>query len=500
LTYEVRLDWTYDYRRQNGVVVDGTHVRGVADQLGSVEVLITAYDPERHGQSDSFEILFVRNEPPAGSVADYVTTAGAFVDVDVSHAFSDPEGDPISFAVSLPYTTHGLSVNGSHVSGVFDAVGSTFVQVVASDNDGASLTTTFSIAAALPVSGAPTLPLQRYSYADYELPLPGIYLASRFNGPALWDTSRFAQDNLVSDAGATLGRVLFYDKRLSITASMSCGSCHEQEHGFTVPTRFATGVAGLPTRRNPMALGNVRFNILNRFFSDERVNGLEAMVLVPIQDPIELDNSLDTVRRRLEETDFYPRLFADAFGTPEITNDRIARALAQFLRSMINYQTKYDAAMHPMNYDQRPEPGLVFNAQEQRGAQLFESAQCSVCHQPDTHNQERPTNNGIDVVPPDPGEGKGVFRAASLRNVVFTAPYMHDGRFSTLREVIDHYDHGVKDSPLLDAFLRESLLPEDPPRRLNLSESDKQALEAFLATLTDETFLHDPKFADPFAQ
>jgi cytochrome c peroxidase len=488
LTYEMELRGAHD-----GFTLDGTTITGIPPGLMEVSADITARDPHGLAISDFVRILVVKNFPPAADLKDQFTTTGTLVDYDISRAFSDPEGDRIHYAITLPFATHGLAVNGTRVTGLFDSVASVFVAVTATDDYGAASEMAFSIAATVPASGTPTLPAQRYAYADAELPLPGIY-----TGHAAWDTTRLT-DNKTTDAGATLGRVLFYDKRLSITNTLACASCHHQERGFTIPARFAVGVAGLPTRRNPMALGNVRFNVGNRFFADERVRELEQMVLMPIQDPIELDNSLETVVARLEATSFYPQLFADTFDTPEITSDRIAKALAQFLRSMINYQAKFDVAMHPMVYSPaRQDPSGVFDAREIRGLELFEMHRCSQCHEPDTHNQERPSNNGIDLVPSDLGSGNGMFRAASLRNVVLTAPYMHDGRFQTLREVIDQYDHGVQDSSLLDVFMREFPTPEHPVRRLSLSEADKQALEAFLNTLTDDSFLHDPKFSNPF--
>jgi cytochrome c peroxidase len=301
-------------------------------------------------------------------------------------------------------------------------------------------------------------------------------------------------DNDITNAGATLGRVLFYDRRLSITNTHACASCHLQSHGFASPDQFSTGVVSVPLARNAMGLTNVRFNFFNVHFSDERVESLERLVLFPIQEDLELASPLDDAVQKVREAPFYGPLFEAAFGSPDITPTRIARALSQFLRSLLAYRAKFDRAYHVMNEGDVADPAAVLTLQELRGAELFVSSKCDLCHQNDVHLTST-QNNGLDAQVTDPGvAGDGRFRAASLRNVALTAPYMHDGRFSTLREVIDFYDHGVQLSgslsPILNNFGQEF--------RLNLSEDDKQALEAFLHTLTDEAFLQDSRFADPF--
>ncbi|MEY2853870.1 MAG: hypothetical protein RL030_1002, partial [Pseudomonadota bacterium] len=218
---------------------------------------------------------------------------------------------------------------------------------------------------------------------------------------------------------------------------------------------------------------------------------LEALALMPIQDTTELANTMPNVVARLRATDFYPGLFQAAFGTPDIDSDRIARALAQFLRSLVSWQARVDRVENPL-------PGSaesVFSALEEQGRAIVQG-QCAVCHQTTLRSLQVPMSNGLDSVVTDPGAGRGIFRAASLRNIARTAPYMHDGRFATLREVIDHYDHGIQDAPALPSELKEGGVP----RRFNFSEADKVALEAFLNTFTDEEFLADPRFSDPFPQ
>src|SRR5262249_40866783 len=158
---------------------------------------------------------------------------------------------------------------------------------------------------------------------------------------------------------------LFYDKRLSANNTVSCGSCHEQAHGFAAPHRFSAGFQGGLTKRHAMALTDVRYNMRNAFFSDERVTTLEKQVLVPVVDSVEMGSPLEQVEEKLRAADFYPPLFAAAFGTPEITCDKAARALAQFLRSLISYRSKFDRAHY--GSDGAPPDPDVFTAQEKRG-------------------------------------------------------------------------------------------------------------------------------------
>jgi cytochrome c peroxidase len=266
------------------------------------------------------------------------------------------------------------------------------------------------------------------------------------------------------------------------------------------------GPLGVPTKRNAMALTNVRYNINNAWFSDMRVDALRDLALIPIAKPEELGQSLRLLELKLAATDFYPPLFQAAFGTPEVTRERIGLAIEQFLQSLISYRAKFDSAYNPMT-NTAPDPAAVLTAQELRGLDIFKGSTgiaCASCHEVAAQTNVWQANNGLDAVPADVGTqvpalqrngSIGVFRAASLRNIAVTAPYMHDGRFATLRDVIDHYDHGIVDSPSLDAGLRDL---SGNPRRMNLSEEDKQALEAFLQTLTDNLELSDPKFSDPF--
>lgn len=494
LTYEISLGGT----EFSAFKVSGTHVVGNTHQEGWLAVSIIAKDGRGGETMESFDIQIGPNAPPrvAKANADQLLSVGALVNYDATQAgaaFEDIDGDPMTYRVSLSRVPHGLSISGARVVGTFDSVGAVRVTVAATDSFNATTESSFLLAAPAPEPGRPNLPTTSFTYDDAKLPLPHNFYQSRQTVIPFWDTT--PANNPTTDAGAALGRVLFYDRRLSLTNTHSCGSCHEQEHGFTVPTRFGEGILGEPTKRNPMGLTEVRYSILDLFFNDMRVSTLETLALMPIEDQVELGNSLPRVIEKLSATDFYPPLFNAAFGSPEITSDRIARALAQFLRSLISYNATVDAYSNPPNAQQPPRLEQVFTAQELTGRQVFLDNGCFFCHSDDIQASFETRNNGLDEVFTDPGSGDGRFRAASLRNVEFTAPYMHDGRFATLREVVDHYDHGVKVSPQLDSMFQNA---NGGARQMNLTEQQKQGLIAFLNAMTDEAFLRDPRFSDPF--
>jgi cytochrome c peroxidase len=335
------------------------------------------------------------------------------------------------------------------------------------------------------------LPEVPYRYAEIDLP-------AHFSQPAARRFDNTPADNPITDHGATLGRVLFYDSRLSANGTISCGSCHVQKHAFVDPDRFSRGFEGKLTDRHAMSLVNLRYHPRARFFWDERGGNLEQMVLMPVENPIEMGRDPATLPAVLGRDARYLELFRLAFGDSQVTTDRIARALAQFLRSMVSYQSKYDEGRAAAR--SAADDFANFTRQENRGKALF-LRNCSVCHLP---TQEAhfvmvsPVNTGLDdeTQRADGGIGDvtlnpremGLFKSPSLRNVEFTKPYMHDGRFSTLDAVIDHYSSGGKKHPNKDA----RMLP------MHFTASERGALVAFLKTLTDGKFLTDPKFSDPF--
>ncbi len=348
-----------------------------------------------------------------------------------------------------------------------------------------------------------------HEYTDAALTLPAHFTADGPDGIAAADNTR--DDNPTTNAGATLGRVLFYDTRLSANDSVSCASCHLQRHGFSDPRRLSVGFDGRSTRRHAMSLTNARYYARGRFFWDERAETLESQALVPIQDPIEMGLMLGALEEKLRAAPHYPPLFERAFGSRAITADRIARALAQFVRALVSYRSPYDEARAA-----GPPGSASFAARltetARLGHRLFvavpgagvRAAGCGGCHVTAAQISLSPRNIGLDPAGSgDEGAGDGRFKAPSLRNVAVRAPYMHDGRFATLREVIAHYNAEVQPHPFLDMTLLDRRLAVTggpvQPVQLSLTDVEIDALVAFLHTLTDDAFLTDPKFADPYA-
>lgn len=338
-------------------------------------------------------------------------------------------------------------------------------------------------------SCAPSLPAIPYGYTEADAPLPGHFRHSTEGTVVLSDNG--APDDPITNAGATLGRVLFYDARLSTTDSVSCASCHRQSLGFGDTARFSPGVHGRHRARRSMALANARFNARGRFFWDERALSLEMQALEVIQDTMEMGMDLDALERKLAAEPFYPALFAAAFGSPEVTRDRVATALAEFVRSLVSAGSRYDAVFATGG---APDYS-VLTEREREGSRVFGAAGCAGCHRSIVQFADQASNNGLDVVPTDSGAGQGRFKPASLRNIAVRPPYMHDGRFATLREVVAFYDHGVQAPPDVDPRL---LTANGTPRRLNLTPDEVDALVAFLETLTDSDFLRAERFANPF--
>ncbi len=358
------------------------------------------------------------------------------------------------------------------------------------------------------LQGTPELPVSLIDYEAIAQNLPDHFTQPAGLGPnqiTPLSLDNTPVDNPVTNAGATLGRVLFYDKRLSINDTVSCSSCHEQARGFSDPDILSSGFEGGFTRRHSMGLANARFYGPEAFFWDERAPTLEHQVLMPIQDGVEMGMTLDVLLPKLQAVDFYPALFTNAFGDSTITSDRISKALAQFVRSLISVNSKFDQAYYNGTVD-NPDFAGTLTSQELEGLNLFTPAQgsgmsslrCAACHATTAQTLDAAQNNGLDAnTDSDQGAGGGTFKAPSLRNIAVRGPYMHDGRFATLEEVIEFYNSGVQDHPNLSPRLRDGG-PNGDVRRLNLSSEQKAALLAFLNTLTDEGFLTDTRFADPF--
>lgn len=372
---------------------------------------------------------------------------------------------------------------GSEPTGIDDGSGTPVPIVVDTAGNGAVIAALTIDPAALPAYAGQALPA---SYAP----------------PVLQREDRAVGDP-ITDAGATLGRVLFFERRLSRNDRLSCASCHVQALAFGDTARFSLGFEGVGrTGAHAMRLANARFNENGLQFWDRRAPSLEAQVIAPIQDATEMgfdaaNGGLPAALAKVAAAPYYKRLFRLAFGDTAVTQDRVQRALAQYVRSIVSTRSRWDLAVAAAAAGPpfvQALPGLT--AEENLGAQLFMQpppqggAGCAGCHVPPTFSLAgNSRSNGLDA-----GETR-IFRSPSLKTVGMGTRYMHDGRFATLEEVVDFYDAGVQDGPALDDRLRG---PGGAPRRLNLSAAQKAALVAFMRALRDSALIADPRFADPF--
>jgi cytochrome c peroxidase len=329
--------------------------------------------------------------------------------------------------------------------------------------------------------------------------------------PAYFDRTVAALDNspapsALDDRAATLGRVLFYDLRLSTNNRASCASCHQQKFGFTDPMRFSNGISTAATTEfHAMRLGNSRYWQPGTMFWDRRAASVEAQASHPFHSLVEMGwggaaGGFDDLIRKMDATDYYPDMFAWAFGDRAITEARVQQALARFVRAMVSSSSRWDTGYAQVFSPDAPNRALDvdlpnFTPAENRGRHLFMTgvaqggAGCAACHVPPTFALAAGArSNGLDR-----GETR-LFKAPTLRSVGLTGPYMHDGRFATLAEVVAFYDHGIEQGPALDPRLRQS----SGPQRLNLSAADRAALVAFLLTLNDGSLTTDARFSDPF--
>lgn len=306
----------------------------------------------------------------------------------------------------------------------------------------------------------------------------------RLQVPPGWPAPRYDfSGNPVTAAGFALGRQLFYDPILSRDGSVACGSCHQQFAAFAhLDHRVSHGIGGINGKRNTPALFNLAWQ--PELMWDGAVHHLELQPVAPISNPLEMGSSVALAVDKLRGDAHYPALFARAFGSPGIDSQRLLRALAQFTGTLVSADSRYDRYV-------RGE--AQFTPQERAGLATFR-ARCAACHREPLFTDFSYRNNGLDAAPQDAGraavsgraEDYGRFRVPSLRNVALTAPYMHDGRYDTLAQVLDHYASGIQHSPTLDPLLGQGL---------PLSADERAGLLAFLDTLTDDHFIHDPRFA-----
>ncbi len=310
-------------------------------------------------------------------------------------------------------------------------------------------------------------------------------------------------DNPLTKEGVALGRMLFYENKLSRNNTQSCASCHKQAFAFSDTNKFSIGINGLKGKRHAMAIFNMAWHT-NEFFWDGRAHLLRDQAILPIQDPLEMDESVANVVAKLLIMPNYTAQFKRAFGSNAINSLLISKALEQFMNSIVSHSSKYDDFL---------DNKVALTADEERGRYLFftefnpgfpsiSGADCNHCHGGANFENDQYMNNGLDldIALKDSGRHAvtkaqkdiGAFKVTSLRNIALTPPYMHDGRFNTLLEVVNHYNL-VKNSQSLDPSFKQQL-----PIGLNLSQADKLALVAFLNTFTDYKLLENSAFSNPF--
>lgn len=354
---------------------------------------------------------------------------------------------------------------------------------------------------------------EEYALISQYLDLPDESIDFTLYFPNYYRTSHITTDNEI----ATLGRVIFYDKNLSKDRSISCASCHKQELAFSDNLPLSEGIEGRSTLRNSLALGAV-FSFSeyygsissNRipFMWDNRFGSVSDQSESAFGDDNEMGMHMDQVVERIKEQPYYEPLFKKAYGFESMTELNVLNALDAFVNSMGSSHSKFDLEIEKEYYsvfnfmENSSKPLDGFTEEENRGKALFMN-NCSSCH----GSIVGPANtiaeyNGLELEAGDIGYEKiskwpndrGKFKVPTLRNVALTAPYMHDGRFATLDEVLEHYSSGIKYAPNLGSELKEG----NSAKKFNFSEEDKKAIIAFFNTLTDEEYINDPKFSDPF--
>jgi cytochrome c peroxidase len=365
-----------------------------------------------------------------------------------------------------------------------------------------------------------TIPEVTPNYAVKDAPMS----LSTFNAPPnTTNTPTISINNEV----ALLGRVLFYDKKLSINNTVSCGSCHNQRNAFADNGSSSVGFNGEKTSRNSMAICNTAFT--QGFFWDKRAMNIEDLVLQPVRNHVEMGmESTTSLIKKLGKTDYYAGLFKRAYGSEEITREKVVEAMTTFLNSMVSANTKFDQG--------KRQSFTNFSPIESQGMKIFQK-ECVSCHSGSSFNSNtwddrhsESANIGLDMKYNDEGMGafvdksafdfdqvdiltgfpvnsgllfNGIFKVPSLRNVELTGPYMHDGRFKTLEAVIEHYNSGIQNHPALDWRLQElekGAATTTTPKKFNWTDAEKASLVAFLKTLTDNKMVSDTKYANPFVK
>jgi cytochrome c peroxidase len=312
----------------------------------------------------------------------------------------------------------------------------------------------------------------------------------KFVTPKGWPKPHYdLTKNPVTTEGFELGKLLFFDQLLSRDSSTSCASCHIQFTGYThIDHALSHGINGLFGTRNSPVIFNMAWS--TSFMWDGGVNHLEVQPLAPITNPVEMDSNLETLIKKLNSKIYYRKRFYKAFGDSSITSQNMLKAITQFVVMLESYNSKYDKV-------QRKEKGNAFTEMEMKGYALFK-ANCASCHKEPLFTDNSFQNNGL-LVDPELNDGGRIritknlddslkFKVPTLRNIAVTFPYMHDGRFKTLKQVLDHYTSGAE---------KHNKLTPQSVNSIALSETDKNAITVFLQTLTDKEFLLDMRFRRP---
>lgn len=301
-------------------------------------------------------------------------------------------------------------------------------------------------------------------------------------------------DNQQTVEGIELGKKLFFDPILSGDKTLACADCHAPENAFTDSSRFSEGIDGSLGKRNSMPLFNLAWNYDENFFWDGGTFSLEHQAFIPVSDPTEMKNSWKQLQQELQKHPEYPNLFQKAFGTSKIDSTLVTKAIAQFERTLISANSKFDKYLLGE---------VILTPEEVDGFNIFmeeTKGDCFHCHGSDKnplwtdnifHNNgldETFTDLGLGTITGDPADN-GKFKSPSLRNLIFTAPYMHDGRFTTIDEVINHYSEGLKNSSTIDPLMKKVA-----QGGVGLSIQEKSNLKAFLLALSDYDFIGNPDF------
>lgn len=323
--------------------------------------------------------------------------------------------------------------------------------------------------------------------------------------PSHFPAMEIPEDNPMTVQGVELGRHLFYEKKLSGDNTMSCGSCHAPSNAFSDPNQFSTGIDGIQGSRNSMALINLGWNKF--FFWDGRSKTLEEQILMPVRDPIEMHEKWPNAMKKLQLDENYRKRFFAAFRTSVVDSINASKAIAQFLRTLISGNSKFDVMYKyennlPLSSSEQETYNSI-TVSEWGGYDLFKSlngADCFHCHNGPLMQVQKFSNNGLDATFTDLGRGavtgnaidNGKFKVPTLRNIEFSAPYMHDGRLATLDDVIDHYSHFIQISPTIDPLIEFA-----NQGGVQLDVQEKSLIKQFLLTLSDEEFINNPAFKEP---